>query len=198
MKSKSSITYILIIAGVFFVTLFWMFKSDKSEFDLINKENSKMVDMSNIQMEQALRNYTQSVMYPGYIEESGLNAKKYLSTIKSIEKYTRYGVMSRKSRNNVYLKIVFNNGKIIDDVYTGETVNGILGASLLIRVYLKDGKVFKVETNGVEKKGAPDWVTNDLYNLFDDAIGYDRKRNPTDYFPPEKTSKDFEKEWENL
>ncbi len=198
MKSKLSIPYILIGAGVFFITLFWIFKSDKSKFDVINKENPKMVDMSNIQVERALKDHTHSVMYPGYIEESGLNAKKYLSTIKSIEKYSRYGVMSTQSRNNVYLKIVFNSGKIVDDVYTGETVNGILGASLLIRVHLKDGKVFKVETNGIEKKGAPDWVINDLYNLFDDAIGYDIKTKPTNYFPPEKTSKDFEKEWENL
>ncbi|MBX2950668.1 MAG: hypothetical protein KF704_15410 [Crocinitomicaceae bacterium] len=185
-----------IILGIAAVPLYRTFFGTHSVYDEPNKENTKIIPMLDEQIERALNDHTQSTMHPGFRSESRENAAAFLSTIRSIQSYARYGVESTQARNNLELKITFTNGKTVDKVYTGQTVSGFMGPALLMKVYLKDGKTEKVLTNGMEKTGSPDWIINDLYLLIDSAIGYDISVNEHRYFPPRKTQKDFEKEWE--
>lgn len=192
----AGLIFAAIVLGIAAVPLYRSFFGTHSVHDEITKENKKIVPMLDEQIERVLNDYTQSTMHPGYSAESRDNAIKFLSTVKSIQSYARYGVESTQPHNHLRLKITFTNGKTVDDVYTGQTVSGFMGPALLLKAYLKDGKTENVYTNGMEKNGSPDWIVNDLYLLIDRAIGYDLSVNEHHYFPPKKTQKDFEKEWD--
>lgn len=169
----------------------------RSEFDVANKQNDKIINMLNTQIENEIENHTQSPMHPGYIPVSRQNAINYLKTIRTIESYSRYGVKSTKPRNYLELKIAFNDGTTAEEVYTGHPCSGYMGPCLLMKVEMKDGKAVKVFTNGQEKNGSPEWIIPDLSILIEKAIFYDIRRNHDKYFPPYKTQKNFDKEWED-
>lgn len=191
-----------ILIGIFALGIFsyWIFSDlilTKSEFDIPDKENSKIINMFNKQIDQEIENHTQSTMHPGYISEARQNTIDYLKSIQSIESYARYGVKSTQARNLLQLQIIFNDGKTVDKIYTGHSCSGFMEPCLLLKVEMKDGKAIKVFTNGQEKKGSPDWIIPDLNVLVNKAIAYDILQNHNKYFAPQKTQKDFEKEWEN-
>ncbi|WP_294317504.1 hypothetical protein [uncultured Chryseobacterium sp.] len=182
--------------GIAFITFRNYFPS-KSVFDTPNMLNDKMVNILNTEIEKEIYRHTQSVMYPGYIPEAGQNTIRYLKTIKSIESYARYGVNSTQPRNYIELKITFNDGSQASEIYTGRPCSAYIETCLLIKAEMKDGKAVKVYTNGQERKGSPDRIIPDLSLLIDKAIAYDIDRNRNHYFEPEKTQKDFDREWEN-
>jgi len=198
-------TIIVIISVLFLITfmagMFYIFFGDpyfsRSEFDIPDKPNDKMISMFNAEVEKEIENHTQSAMYPGYIPESRQNVIKYLKTIKSIQSTTRYGVKSTRPRNELELKIIFNNGTVAEEVYTGHTCSGYVSPCLLMKVEMNNGKAVKIFTNGQEKKGSPEWIMPDLNTLIEKTISYDIRRNHDKYFEPEKSQKDFDREWEN-
>lgn len=181
----------------FYLAFYNNFFPAKSEFDIPDKENSKIVNMLNTAIENQIDDHTQTHMNSGYIPESRQNTVNYLKTIKTIESYARYGVKSKQQRNLLELKITFKNGKTTEKIYTGHSCSGFLEPCLLFKVEMNDGKATRVFTNGQEKKGSPDWIKNDLNILIDQAISHDIAENPEKYFPPKKTQQDFENEWEN-
>ena len=54
------------------------------------------------------------------------------------------------------------------------------------KVEMEQGKVSRVWTNGVELKGSPDWITNDLNTRIKSVIHYDIDKNRNSYFPLHK------------
>lgn len=197
MKLKHYILLGIPFLGILFYFLVFETKwNQKSKFDIPDQQNDKIVNMLNIQIDKEIEDHTQSTMYPGYSEKSRQTTIDFLKTIKSIESYARYCVESERVRNNLELKIIFNDGNVAEKVYTGHSCSGFLDPCLLIKVELQNGKAVRVFTNGQEKKGSPDWIINDLNILIEKAISYDIDRNYEGYFPPKKTQNDFEKEWE--
>lgn len=198
MKFKQYILLGVVFFGILFYFLFFEVKwQQSSKFNIPDQQNDKIVKMMNIQIEKEIEDHTQSEMHPGYRPESRQTTIDFLKTIKSIESYARYGVESKRARNNLELKIIFNDGTVAEKVYTGHSCSGFLDPCLLMKVEMKNGKAIKAFTNGQEKKGSPDWIINDLNVLIEKAISYDIDRNYEGYFPPKKTENDFEKEWEN-
>ncbi len=63
---------------------------------------------------------------------------------------------------------------------------------------MEQGKVSRTWTKGVELKGSPDRITNDLNTLIKSAIHYDMDKNRNSCFPPHKTQTDFKKGWHQL
>ncbi|MCW3159781.1 hypothetical protein [Chryseobacterium oryctis] len=200
MKKSNSLIVILVVFVTAIVIGYILFKNalpSHSEFDVIDKPNDKVVNMVNEQIERQIENHTQNIMHPGYIPESRQNTIDYLKTIKTIESYARHGVESTQPRNYLELKITFNDGTVAEKVYTGHPCSGYMSPCLLLKVEMENGKAIHVFTNGQEKKGSPDWIINDLNTLIKSAISYDMSKNQDNYFAPEKTQKDFDKEWEN-
>ncbi|MBB4806083.1 competence protein ComGC [Chryseobacterium defluvii] len=201
MKKPVATLISALIVIVFIAVLAYAFMGDlftpRSEFDVPNKQNDKIISMFNSQIEREIEDHTQSVMHPGYIPESRQNTIDYLKSIRSIESYSRHGVKSTQPRNYIELKISFNNGTIAEKVYTSHPCSGYMEPCLLMKVEMKDGKAVRIFTNGQEKKGSPDWITPDLNILIDRAISYDIGRNHDRYFAPKKTQRDFDKEWED-
>lgn len=192
----SALVVIIFMAGMFYI-FFGNQLFSRSELDIPDKPNDKIISMFNAQIEQEVEDYTQSITYPGYIPESRQNTIEYLKTISSIESSTRYGVQSTQPRNQLELKITFNDGTVAKEVYTGHSCSGYLSLCLVMKVEMKEGKATKIFTNGQEKKGSPEWVIPDLNILIGKAILYDIKRNHDKYFEPQKTQQDFDNEWKD-
>lgn len=167
-----------------------------SEFDIPTSENKKIIAMFDEQLEKSISNHTKSSFYPGYLETSHIRARNFLNSITKLESYSRYGVTSSRPHNAIEMKIFFKNGTKVEKVYTGLSSSHVMPPPLLLSITLKDGKTQKVLTNGVEKKGSPEWIINDLSTLIDAAISYDQEINHDLYFPSVKTQKDFDKEWD--
>lgn len=200
MKKAIIVTAVIIIAATVGILYFLGvdFSGKKSEYDTPDRENNKIVAMFNKQIKNEIDNHTKSVMHPGYREDSRQNAINYLASIKSIESYARYGVTSTRVHNKLELKIIFTNGKLVEDVYTGMSISGIMKPALLMRVEMRDGEAVRIFTNGQEKTVSPDWIIPDLRLMINAAISYDIKQNYEHYFPPEKSEQDFKKEWDTL
>ena len=182
-----------LISIYFFYTFFY---TKKSPFDVVDKENPKIVAMFNKQIAVAIKDNTQSDFYPGLIKESKQNFINFLNTISQIQSHTQYGVASSKSRNKLEVDITFKDGTTAKNLYTSNTCYSAYGPCLLLKILMKNGEAVQVFTNGAEKNGSPDWIVNDLNTLLEAANSYDRGRNRTNYFPPDKNKTDFEKEWE--
>jgi len=184
----------VIFAGSIYYFVFGF--SSSSEFDSPTIENSKIIPMFDEQLEKSIGKYTQSIMHPGYLETSHIRAQAFLNTISKLETYSRYGVTSTRARNAIELRIILKDGRKVEKIYTGLTSSHVMPPPLLMSVELDNGKTKKVLTNGVEKKGSPDWIIYDLSTIIESAIGYDITVNRDYYFGPTKTLKDFKKEWD--
>ncbi|MDT4860041.1 hypothetical protein D3C71_262680 [compost metagenome] len=199
-KNKTRIFSPIMIVVLVAVTLLILFSdvifSGRSEFDVVDKPNDKMIAMVNTEIDKEIDNHTQSINSPGYIPESRQHVIRYLKTLRSVEGYARYGVQSTKAHNYIELKLTFTDGSVKEDVYTGYSVSGLLGPSLLMKVDLENGRAIKVHTNGQEKKGSPEWAIPEINMLINKAIAYDINQHRNNYFAPAKTQKDFEQEWD--
>lgn len=196
---KASKIFIIVVSAAAFIAgyfLFTQFFSSKSEFDVTNKENSKIVPMFDKQLQANINNHEQNTFNPGYLSTAKQYVASYLKTITEIESYSRYGVTSAQARNAIEVRLKFADGTTVEKVYTGKSSSHIMPPPLLIKVILKDGKTVKVFTNGMEKSGSPEWIIPDLNNLIHAAISYDKQRNHNSYYPAQKSKQDFEKEWE--
>lgn len=171
--------------------------SSKSPLDVPDKENPKMVALFNRQLDYHLGQYD-TVQCPGCIAAAQQRVAAFYQSLKTIESHTRYGMQSSRAHNAIEVKLTFNDGTVADELYTGISWNGspMLGAPLVLKADMAQGKVTRVWTNGVELKGSPDWVIGDLNTLIQSAIHYDMNKHHNSYFPPEKTSADFKKEWQ--
>ncbi len=181
---------------VLFYFGYTFFYNPKSAIDVIDKENPKIVAMFNKQIDVAIKDNTKSDFYPGYISASRENFILFLKSISQIQSHTRYGVTSSKTRNNFEVDILFKDGSTAKNLYTSNVCYRSLGDCLLLKVIMQNGLATQVFTNGVEKNGSPDWIVNDLNTLIEAANHYDKDRNRNNYFLPDKTKKDFKKEWE--
>jgi len=188
---------LLVSLPIFGIIIFDLLPESRTEFDVPNKKNDKIVPMFDKQLEYQINNYEKNSIKPGLLVTTKAHVVAYLKTIARIENYSRYGVNSTTSRNSILVKITFKDGSIVKDVYTGRTSSGILPPPILLAVELENGKTKQVFTNGREKEGSPDWIISDLNYLIDAAIHYDMNRNQDPYYGPNKTSEDYKKEWED-
>ncbi|WP_100076995.1 hypothetical protein [Chryseobacterium camelliae] len=197
---KGILIFSLLIAAAATVLICYLLVQEvshkKSRPDIPDLENNRIVRMFNVQIDRQIQNHTQSVMYPGYIPESRQNTILYLQAIQSIESYTRYGIGSTHPRNYLELRITFHDHTVADHVYTGHSCSGYMGGCLLMKAEMKNGQATRIFTNGQEKKGSPEWIIPSLDLMIEKAISYDIGRHPDRYFPPRKTQKDFDREWQ--
>lgn len=199
MAKNSSTIIILITTGVAVAVGYFLFTNlftSRSEFDKPEKENPKIITMFDKQLKAKIEDYEQNSFHPGYLPTAQQHVASYLRTITKIESYSRYGVNSSRPHNAIEVSVTFKDGLVAEDLYTGQSSSHVMPPPLLISVSLENGKTTKVLTNGVEKKGAPEWIVNDLNVLIKAAIRYDEQRNRNAYYPPEKTKQDYEREWE--
>jgi len=192
-KSKF-ILGILVLAGTF---CFFYLKdfSIKNELDTPNKSNDQAVEIFNNEVEFQIEGLRRSLAKP-MIAEGEKNLYDYMKTIKTIETYARYGVNSTENRNQLRVKVTFNDGKILDQ-HTDLSCSGNFEPCLLIKVEIKDGRAVKVFTNGQEKKRSPKDTRNNISAFVSKVFTADLVANNDKYYPPKKTEKDFEKEWQN-
>lgn len=171
-----------------------MSKSD--EFDSLSKIATS--DAQREVYENLSKSFDKDGFRAPYIREAKANATAYFHSIASIESYARYGVTSSQPRNMLELNIIYQAGKEAKKVYTGMSVNGMVGANVLFKILLKDGKVTQAYSNGVELKNPPDWVKNDIRNVIHAAMSHGVQNNQSGYYPSEKTASDIEKEWDEV
>ncbi|MGK6343833.1 hypothetical protein ACMGDK_16550 [Chryseobacterium sp. DT-3] len=186
----------IVIIGIVIILFYDVVFTSRSEFDVVDKPNDKMIPMFNAEIDRQIEEHTQSINHIGYIKESRQNTINYLKSLKSIEGYARYGVKSTKARNYIELKIEFNNGKVVDQIYTGQSISGYMAPSLLMKVNMINGKAVKVYTNGLERKNLPEWAIPDIQLMINKAITYDVIQHWDAYFAPNKTQEEINKEWE--
>jgi hypothetical protein len=197
MKRKFSPLIIgLVIMSILIILFYDVIFTFRSEFDVVDQPNDKMIPMFNTEIDRQIEEHTQSIDHRGYIRESRQNTINYLKSVRSIEGYARYGVKSTKARNYIELKIEFSNDKIVDQIYTGQSVSGYMVPSLLMKVNMINGKAVKVYTNGQERKNVPEWSIPDIRLMIDKAIAYDIIQHRDSYFAPNKTQGEINKEWE--
>ncbi|WBV60110.1 hypothetical protein PFY12_13830 [Chryseobacterium camelliae] len=194
-KKFSPLMIGFVIAGTLIILFFDVVFTSRSKFDVVDKPNDKMIVMFNTEIDKEIDAHTHSIDHKGYIPESRQSTINYLNTLKSIEGYARYGVKSMKARNYIELKIEFTDGKIVDQVYTGQNVSGFMAPSLLMKVIMRKGKAIKVYTNGQERKASPEWAIPDINLMIDKAISYDIIQHRDSYFAPYKKQQDIDKEW---
>jgi len=198
-KSSNRIFIILLTTAVSLVMVYFLLAeliSSKTQFDVADKENPKIVAMLNTQLQKNIDKHEKNTFHPGYLPTAKAYVAAYLKTIAKLESYSRYGVASSRGRNAIEVRIAFKDGTVAEKLYTGNTSSHVMPPPLLLSVTMNDGIAVKVWTNGVEKKGSPEWIVNDLNTLIEAAVFYDIKRNRNGYYPADKTPQDFEKEWE--
>lgn len=196
---KTNLLVILIISAAAVAVgyiMFTMFFPSRTAFDIPDKTSPKMVAMFDKQLQVNIDDHEQNSFHPGYLPTAKEHVAAYIKTITKLESYSRHGVNSSQARNAILLRITFADGSVVDKVHTGLTSSHVMPPPLLMNVSIKDGKTVSVLTNGMEKKGSPDWVIPDLNTVINAAISYDKNKNNNAYFPPTKTKQDFEKEWE--
>lgn len=197
MKKKISPLIIgLVIMSILIILFYDVIFTFRSEFDVVDQPNDKMIPMFNIEIDRQIEEHTQSIDHRGYSKESRQNTINYLKSLRSIEGYARYGVKSTKARNYIELKIEFSNGKVVDQIYTGQSISGYMAPSLLIKVNMINGKAVKVYTNGQERKNVPESSIPDIRLMIDKAIAYDIIQHRDAYFVPAKTQEEINKEWQ--
>ncbi len=124
----------------------------------------------------------------------------YFKTIRIIESYASKGTESDDKFNYLEIKITFNDGKVVNELYTGIRVVQAfgMGAQLLVKMELANGKVVKAHTNGVERVDGPNYVTDDIEHIKKAVLNYDREINRNAYYYPAKTNDQIKKEWEEI
>jgi hypothetical protein len=200
MKNKKSILLSLLL-GLGFALFFTMNlgKKKTGPMDVVNKENSKI----GVFFEELLEDEKDRIkmgFYDGLLPSSVSRIDEYLKTIQTIESYASKGTESDDKFNKIEIRIRFNNGKTVSELYTGKRVVQAfgMGNQFLVKFTLKNGTIVKSESNGVELKNGPDYIQADLEDVKSAVLSYDRSVNGTFYFLPAKTKADIQKEWDNI
>jgi hypothetical protein len=199
-KPKTTLLLTIIFGAV--VTFYFFTINNKNitgKFDIVDKENDKI----GILFEQELEKEKGSIghgFYSGLMPSCTLRIDGYLKTIKYIETYASKGTESSDKFNQLRVKITFNDNKVISELYTGIRVMQALGmgAQLLMKLELVEGKVVKAYSNGVEKADSPQNIKNDLRVIINAILNYDKKINSSLYYYANKTNDDIKKEWDDV
>jgi hypothetical protein len=195
-----------IIGFVFFITigiLIYFFSTmnnpQKGPYDIVGKENGKV----GILFEQAIAKEKASIehgFYAGLMPSSTKRIDEYFKAIKTIESYASKGTESDNKYNEVEVKITFNDGKVVNELYTGIRVVQAfgMGAQLLVKMELTNGKVTKTYTNGVERNRSLEYITADIEYIKKAVLYYDKSVNSNAYNYPQKTNNQIKKEWDDI
>jgi hypothetical protein len=201
MKTKRSSRLVVFIAISCFIinSSCKEFGTHKGPYDFVDKENNKI----GILFDRAVADEKARIernWYPGLMPTSTKRIDEYFKTIKFIETYASKGTESSNKFNQVELKITFNDNRIVSGLYTGVRVVQAfgMGAQLLIKMELANGKVIKAYTNGAEKDKGPENVTSDIEKIREKVFYYDYKANSSAYYYPTKTNNEIQKEWDEI
>ncbi len=170
----------------------------KNEFDIVNKENPKLISIFNNQLQPEIARY-KSGWYPGAIATAYIRIEDFFKSVRQIETYTTYGFGSSLNHNGIEIKITYNDGRVVENIYTGIHWNGriLMGPHVLLKMEFENGELLRVYTNGVEMSGSPDDMKNPMQGLVESLIHHDMKENRDLYFYPDKTAADIGTEWDS-
>jgi hypothetical protein len=203
-KQKKSLIAVLIVAGTtFFVFVGFFYNTQithRGKYDIVDKENSKVGILFQKTIEKEKERIEGGVWYGGIMPSASKRIEDYLKTIKEVESYASKGTESSDKFNSLEVKILFNDGKVVDKLYTGKRVLQAygMGAELLVKIIFENGKIIKSYTNGAELNDSPENIMPQLDDVSSAIINYDRKINPNYHFYPSKTDNDIQKEWEEV
>lgn len=199
-KSRAKILLaVLFCCGLVYILTPHLFTTKQNEFDKVDKENEKLIPLFNAAVNKEVEMY-KSGWYSGCLKTSYMQVENLFTTIKEVSSYTRYGLASTQSHNRVLVQVEYNNGKKVNELYTDVGWNGTsrLSNPMLMRFIFENGKIVKAYSNGVEKEGSPSEANVPIGHIINAVIHQDYKDNKSLYFPPDKTEKDFKKEWDNV
>lgn len=199
-RAKLLLLFVAILSfGYVFYNMFENFAGKRNELDKVEIENEKLIPLFKAAVNKEVEMY-KSGWYSGCLKTSYMQVENLFTTIKEVSTYTRYGLASTQSHNRVLVKVEYNNGKKVDELYTDVGWNGTsrLSNPMLMRFVFENGKLVKAYSNGVEKEGSPSEAKAPIGHIINAIIRQDYKDNKSRYFPPDKTEKDFKKEWDNV
>ena len=170
-----------------------------SEIDILDKQNDKVGNL----FEQAIATEKQRIenkFYAGLMPSCTKRMDEYFKSIKIIESYASEGLSSKDKFNKLQVRIIFNDGKVAEELYTGVRVVQAfgMGAQLLVKMEFINGKVVKTYTNGAELNNSPDRIVPDIEQITSAVLSYDREINRNFYYYPAKTQEDIKEEWNNI
>ena len=183
----------------FFTLIFIVNCGINGTVDIVDKQNDKV----GVLFEQAIAKEKQRIeskWYDGLMPSCTKQMGEYFKSIKIIESYASEGLSSNDKFNNLEVRITFNDGKVVEELYTGVRVVQAfgMGAQLLVKMELINGKVVKTYTNGAELNNSPDSIVPDIEQITSAVLGYDRKINRNFYYYPTKTQETIKEEWNNV
>jgi hypothetical protein len=183
----------------FFTLIFITSCASKDKIDIVDKQNDKV----GILFEQAIEKEKlriENKFYAGLMPSCTKRIDEYFKSIRIIESYASKGTSSKDKFNKLQVRIIFNDGKVAEELYTGVRVVQAygMGAQLLVKMELINGAVVKTYTNGAELNNAPQSFVPDIENIKNAVLSYDREINKNAYYYPAKTQEDIQKEWDDL
>ncbi len=184
-----------LVSALGFALFFYFNYNQRGAGDVVDKPNDKIPLMFQVALNKELERY-KSNWYPGCLPTAPKAIEDFFNFIKSLETYSRYGINSGDRYNNLYIRIVFNNGTIKDEIYTGKKSH----SATLIKLLFVGGKVEKSFTNGLEMNSSPENMKGTLEYLVVSAIHLDYDMHRSSYFfdAKPKTKEDFKDEWDNV
>jgi hypothetical protein len=202
-EKKRTKHFLLIIGLIFGVFLYFNLKDadwgTKTAIDKVEIENQKLIPLFNAALAKEIAMY-ESGWYSGCLRSSYIQVENLFTTIKEISTYSRYGLNSKQSHNRVLVRVEYNNGRKVQDLYTDVSWNGTnsLGDPILLKYVFENGKLVKAFSNGIEREGSPTLTKGPIDDIINAIIHQDYKDHASFYFPPEKSKNDFKKEWDNI
>ncbi len=170
--------------------------SQTEEFDSLAKAST--IELQKQFYQDMSKKFDNAIFESPYIREAKTNTQNFFNSIVAIESYARYGVMSQRVHNQLELNITFENGSKATKVYTGQSLNGLMGPNVLLKILMKNGKVTQAFSNGLELNNPPDWVKNDIITIVKSTMSFDITRNHNKYFKAQKTKDDVKEEWNKV
>jgi hypothetical protein len=198
MKKGLVLLMVIASAGIIFFTILRIQGTKKGVYDMVDKQNNKVGILFNQLIEKEKERIRGKNWYAGIMPNAVTRMDAYLKSLQQIESYASKGTESKDKFNKLEVRITFADGKIVNALYTGNRVVQAygMGAQLLIKMQLENGKVTTTYTNGVELNATPSDIQNDLIAIQDAVLRYDRSMHPNDYYYPQKTSAEKQKEWD--
>lgn len=169
----------------------------KSEYDVVDKVNPKMVILVNEEIDAIIKEYG-SGMYV-YRTEAPDNLKKFFQGIQKIETYSRYGTNSIQGYNGIRADVTFQDGRQIKDLYI--TSGGKFRSEtpkLYMHIVMQNGRASEVSTNGLELKSSPAEARGAIKEVLKRLANFDKDEHKTNYFYPEPPKPQPAEEWEKV
>jgi hypothetical protein len=174
-------------------------RMQKTELDVLDKSNPKVCVLFDSLAKQEIERYKGSISYPGCLPTANERIEALFKSIKFAEMYAEFGSGNSYRFNYLCVKITFNDGRIVDDVYTGKRIlSSLISSQFLFKLEFNNGNSVQCWTNGAERNRGPGNCMPDLRTLFEALVKYDMEGNRASYFFPDKTNQDINKEWEKI